>query len=72
MPIHPEDLSKSIDISNLPIFEVERLTTRRKPYVVSCKELIDMIYLLNNQEELIKKAKSSLVTKLNEFLDYEE
>ena len=67
--IYAEDLNEKIDISGLPIFEIKEVTTEQTPYVVTCKELIDMLDRLNKNEDKIQIAKIALAKKLNVFVD---
>jgi len=68
--LNPEDLGKEVDISGRQLFELTDSYTRcRDPYVVTCKELIDMLDKLNRYEEQITEAKKDLTKVLNDFLE---
>lgn len=63
-----DTMEMSINISDLPLFEVERYISSRHNFKVTVKELMERIDKLEKVEREASKARLALVGALNEAL----
>lgn len=69
MPLYPEDLNLSIDLSNVPIFVVDKVSLSQHPYVITFKDAIIYMDELNKTIDRATTARTVLTKEINEFLN---
>jgi hypothetical protein len=63
-----ETMEMPVNISDLPLFEVEKWVISRSGFTVTVKELMDRIDKLVKLEEQAKTAREALIGALNNAL----
>jgi hypothetical protein len=69
MPLYPEDLNLTIDLSNVPIFVVDKVSLSKHPYVITFKDAIIYMDELNKTIDRATTARTVLTKEINEFLN---